>query len=108
VSVCSKKPLRKSSSRKVLFIFIAIVLDAVVTVWLMAQGFGEANPIMSWLAGLVSPSGMAIAKILWSMLLLCMLMRLKEFNKYIDHLIIGYFLLYAGGWWLQFAMEIAH
>ena len=105
MSVCSKKPLKKSFNRKVLLIFIAIVLDAVVTVWLMAQGFEEANPIMSWVVNLISPVGMAIGKITWSLALLLMLMRREEFKKYIDHLIIGYFLLYAGGWCIQFIME---
>jgi hypothetical protein len=105
VSICSGKPLKKSFDRKVILIFVAIVLDAVATVWLMAQGLGEANPIMSWLAGLVSPVGMAIVKIVWSAGLLFMLMRLEEFKRYIDYLIIGYFLLYAGGWLVQFIME---
>jgi len=106
VSVCSKRPLKKSFDRKVILIFIAIVLDAVVTVWLMAQGLGEANPIMAWVVGLVSPVGMAIVKILWSLALLLALMRRKEFKEYVDYLIIGYFLLYAGGWCTQFIMEI--
>jgi hypothetical protein len=95
-----------SFDRKVLLIYVAIVLDAVVTVWLMSQGFGEANPIMNWVVKRWSISGMAIAKILWSLFLMASLLQLKEFKRYIDYLIIGYFLLYAGGWAIQLIINI--
>lgn len=98
--------LRESFNRKVLLIFIAIVLDAVVTVYLMVKGFGEANPAMAWVAAVTSPSGMAVAKIIWSMILLFMLTKREEFRKYIDYLIVCYFLLYTGGWWIQLLMEV--
>ena len=106
MSICSKRPLKKSFDRKILLIFTAIVLDSVVTVWLMAQGLGEANPIMNWVAEVSSPPAMAAAKIVWSAFLLFALIRLEEFKKYLDYLIISYFLLYAGGWAVQFVMEI--
>jgi len=100
-------PLRKSFDRKVLLIFIAITTDAVITVWLMTQGFGEVNPIMNWVAENWSVSGMAIAKILWSLVLIAFILRWKEFRKYIDYLIFGYFLLYVGGWLVQLIMEVS-
>ena len=105
MSICSGKPLESSFSRKVLLIFTAIVLDAVATVWLMAQGFGEVNPIMNWVIAHWSISGMAIVKILWSLVLMAFILQWEEFKKYIDYLIIAYFLLYTGGWAVQFIME---
>ena len=93
-------------NKKILAIFIFIVLDAVVTVWLMAKGFGEANPVMAWVVSVTSPSGMAVGKIIWSMILIFMLLKREEFRKYIDYLIICYFFLYAGGWWMQFILEM--
>jgi len=98
--------LKNSFNRKVLFIFTVIVLDAVTTVWLMAQGLGEVNPAMMWVVNHWSVSGMAITKILWSLVLLAFVLELPEFKKYTNHLIIGYFLLYIGGWLIQLIMEI--
>lgn len=101
----SKIRLRNSFDRKVILIFTAIVLDAVATVWLMCIGFEEANPVMAWVAKNWDPSGMAIAKILWSLILMSIIMLRQEFRKYIDLLVIGYFILYTGGWWAQFVWE---
>jgi hypothetical protein len=101
----SQIQLANSFDRKVLLIYTAIVLDAVATVWLITQGFGEANPVMNWVIKHWSISGMAIAKILWSLFLMGFVLRWKEFKRYIDYLIIGYFLLYVGGWLIQLIME---
>jgi hypothetical protein len=81
------------------------VLDAVVTVWLMHQGFGEANPVLAWMAKEWSIPGMAIVKIAWSFVLLVWLVTRPQFHKYVNYLIIGYFVLYTGGWWAQFLWE---
>ena len=106
MSQSSRIQLRNSFERKVFLVYTAIVLDAVATVWLITQGFGEANPIMNWVVDLASPAGMAVGKILWSLALLLILIRKEEFKRYIDYLIIGYFLLYIGGWLIQLIMEI--
>jgi hypothetical protein len=98
--------LLSTFNRKVLLIFIAIVLDAVATVYLMYQGYGEANPVMDWIANMSSPVMMAITKIVWSLLLLLVIVNREEFRKYINHLIIAYFVIYTGGWWAQFTWEV--
>ena len=101
----SRIQLRNSFDRKVILIWLAIVFDAVATVWLMCQGFGEVNPALQWVADNCGIPGLAIAKIAWSMILLSWLITRKQFNKYVDHLIIAYFVLYTGGWWAQFVWE---
>ena len=102
----SRIQLRRSFDRKIILIFTAIVLDAVSTTWLMYQGYGEANPIMNLVAKQWSPAGMAITKIIWSLALLSVILNYREFHKYVNHLIIGYFVLYAGGWSAQFIWEV--
>lgn len=101
----SRIQLRRSFDRKVILIFSAIVLDAVATVWLMCIGFEEANPAMAWVAKHWDPSGMAITKILWSLVLMSIITVRQEFRKYINLLVIGYFMLYAGGSVLPFIWE---
>ena len=96
----------RSFSLKVVLIFTVIVVDAVATVWLMCQGFGELNPLMHWLAERWSIGGMAIFKIMWSLALMIWLVGVRPFRKYIDWLIIGYFVLYAGGWLIQWTEEL--
>ena len=102
----SRIRLRNSFDRKVILIFSAIVLDAVATVWLMAIGFEEANPAMAWIAKQWDPSFMAIFKITWSLILMAAIMLRREFHKYVDFLVIGYFVLYTGGWWAQLIWEV--
>jgi hypothetical protein len=72
----------------------------------MCQGYGEANPLMAWIAEAWSIPGMAIFKITWSLALMIFLLGLRPFHKFIDVLIVGYFVLYAGGWGVQFLMEV--
>jgi len=105
VSTYYSKLSRIPFNKKILAIFIFIVIDAVTTVWLMMHGHGEANPIMAWVVSMTSPSSMAVGKIIWSMILIFMLLKREEFRKYIDYLIICYFFLYAGGWWIQLILE---
>jgi len=103
----SRIQLTRSFDRKVLLIFSAIVLDALATMWLMlVYGYGEVNPALNWVAENWSPSGMAIAKIAWSLALMSIVMIRKEFHKYIDYLVIGYFILYTFGWASQLIWEV--
>jgi len=93
-------------SCKVILIFTVIVLDAVATVYLMAHGYGEVNPVMGWVAEASSPSMMAVSKIAWSLALLGLLLGLKEFRRLIDYLIVGYAALYSTGWSAQLIWEV--
>ena len=95
------KPLRMSYRSRILLIFTIVVLDAVSTVWLMSHGFGEANPIMAWIADATSPSIMAIIKIIFSLVLIVWLIPKEKFDKYVNYLIICYISIYILGWWLQ-------
>lgn len=90
---------------KILAVFIMVVLDAVATVWLMTLGWEEANPALAWVAENWSISGMAITKILWTLVLMAFALQWQEFRKYVNYLIVGYVVLYTGGWWFQFAWE---
>lgn len=93
-------------NRKVILFFLAVILDAILTVYLMTKGFGEANPIMNSLANMFSSTHMAIFKIIWTLILLMFIVNTKEFRKYINYLIIGYAIMYFGGWLVQIIWEI--
>ena len=105
MSLFSRRQLPRSFNRKVILIWIAIVFDAVATVWLMCQGYGEVNPALAWVAAKHGIPALAIVKITWSLILLSWLVLRKDFHKYINYLIIGYFVLYTAGWWAQFIWE---
>lgn len=95
----------KSFANKVAFIYLVIVVDAVLTAILLEMGFGEVNPMMAWVATEYSPKIMAAFKILWSGAMLVVLVNLKPFKKLIDDLIALYLSIYFGGLLAQLAME---
>ncbi len=100
-----KNPSEKLFKRKVLSVFTFIVLDAVATVWLLSIGFGEANPIMNLVVQISSSVCMAVVKIVWSLSLLVMIVKVNEFKEYINYLIISYIVVYAGSWLYQILWE---
>lgn len=101
-----RNPSERLFKRKILFIFTFIVLDAVVTSWLVTEGFGEVNPVMNLVLQVSSSIYMAIIKIVWSLVLLVLIVETNKFKEYINYLIVSYITLYIGGWLYQILWEV--
>lgn len=88
--------------RKVLALFIIIVCDSILTVYLIIKGWGEANPIMNWYIQLTDVTWMAITKIVISFILLLMIHKRDEASRQLDWVIPLYIFLLVGGIMFQF------
>lgn len=101
-----KNPSERFFRCKILFIFTFVVLDAVVTSWLLSEGFGEVNPVMNLVLQVSSSTYMAIIKIVWSLVLLVLVVETDKFKEYINYLIVSYVAMYIGGWLYQILWEV--
>jgi len=91
-------------NRKILILFIIVVVDSLVTVYLICTGYAiEANPIMRWYMHQTSLTWMAITKMVGSLILLYLLKNMKEANRHLDWAIPAYLFILGSAIMLQIA-----
>jgi hypothetical protein len=103
----SKDHKLTSLHKKVLALFIIVVGDAVITVYLIVtQGWGEANPILDWCMENSNVSVMAITKIVISFLLLFLICKKEEAERHLNWAIPFYVIFLAVGMGFQVVLHL--
>jgi len=101
------KALMNQPQRKILALFILLVSDSILTVYLITVGWEEVNPLMNWVIVISNVSWMAITKILIGLFSILFLFKYhKQTIKYIDWTILIYAIFLFGGLALQFIIEL--
>jgi hypothetical protein len=103
--VLRKEAIVDSSSKKILSLFVIIVCDSMLTIYLVVEGWGEANPLMNWYMQMTSVTWMAITKIIGSFITLFLISKRKETERYLNWAIPLYICILMGGLMFQFIWE---
>ena len=100
-----KKRLQPSPS--LFLLFCLVVLDAVSTVWLIACGIAvEHNWAMDWVIGKIGLSGMAVAKIVYTLLAILVGLWFGALTKRLARImLVGYISIYI---FSLFLLEVFH
>ena len=91
---------------KILSLLTIAVADALLTVYLVVQGFGEANPLMNWYMQQTNVVWMAITKIFITTFLLFLIHKKAVAEKHLNWAIPTYLIILFGGIGAQWIFTI--
>ena len=81
--------------RNTLTLFTVIVADTILTLYLLVNGFTEANPILNSFIAISNEIYMAISKIILSCVVLIIVFKRKESDIYIKWGLRAYLIIYS-------------
>jgi hypothetical protein len=88
-----------SVEKKVLLLFIIVLIDSLATVYLISSGlvYSELNPIFEWIRLRSDVTFMIMVKIALSLFLLITIIKNKYLDKHINWAIPAYLFILFGG-----------